>query len=590
MEEKRKIFGLIIGIIGFIAVIAGLTYAYISINTTNNSTVDASLSCVDIVYSKGTDVEVSDVNFVSGYTYSDVNTTVTFYKSNTCNSNVEGTISIYTNATTSSTLLSSGVLKYTIVKNTNPEEVFTGYINSTGDTDVNIGLLESTETTYTVYLWLEENSSVTLEDITEASYSGYVHASAKNTSTFVINPFENAVLDTEAGVDFSKTSIENDTNGVYILSGTENDTYPIYYYRGGGTDTTTGEELVKNNLIYAGFCWKIVRTTNKGGLKLIYNGVPSSGTCNNTGEDSQIGTSAFNSSRNSLAYLGYMYGQVYTHNSKTLSSDTTAYVFGNTATYSGGTYTLSNTLTTSGTWSNDYTTLNNDHYTCWTTGTTCTSLYYVYRTGSASAYYITLSGGTMVEGALSAMLDNNTTDSTIKTAVDNWYASNMTSYTNELEDAIYCNDRSISNYAGWNPNGGQISSSTLSMGPYSRNYDNNNPSLNCTRDIDQFTVSSANGNGDLTYPVGLLTEDEVALAGAAKTTNASYYLYHDSNDWTISPAGYNSPYAYVFRYSSARILSVHSAQSYSVRPVITLAKGYSISSGEGITTNPYVVN
>ena len=34
----------------------------------------------------------------------------------------------------------------------------------------------------------------------------------------------------------------------------------------------------------------------------------------------------------------------------------------------------------------------------------------------------------------------NTIDSKIKTEIDSWYASNMTAYTNQLEDTVWCND------------------------------------------------------------------------------------------------------------------------------------------------------
>ena len=189
VEDIRKIVGTIIGIVCFIALIAGLTYAMYTYNVSNNTVVDASGSCVNIAYSKGIDVNTSSVDFVSGYTYSDVNTTVTFNKSNSCDSNVVGIISIYTDSTTSSSLYTGlgnhGVLKYTIVKNTATPVVYTGYISNTGDTNVDIGFLENTTTTYTVYLWLEEDATgtITNDTISQASYSGYIHASVKLTST-----------------------------------------------------------------------------------------------------------------------------------------------------------------------------------------------------------------------------------------------------------------------------------------------------------------------------------------------------------------------------------------------------------------------
>ena len=38
----------------------------------------------------------------------------------------------------------------------------------------------------------------------------------------------------------------------------------------------------------------------------------------------------------------------------------------------------------------------------------------------------------------------NTNDSEIKKFIDSWYEENMTEYTNQLEDTVWCNDRSIS--------------------------------------------------------------------------------------------------------------------------------------------------
>ena len=51
--------------------------------------------------------------------------------------------------------------------------------------------------------------------------------------------------------------------GVYLRAGTQNDDYPIVYYRGA---------VENNNVVFNNKCWKAVRTTNTGGVKLIYNG------------------------------------------------------------------------------------------------------------------------------------------------------------------------------------------------------------------------------------------------------------------------------------------------------------------------------
>ena len=56
-------------------------------------------------------------------------------------------------------------------------------------------------------------------------------------------------------------------------------------------------------------CWKIIRTTETGGIKIIYNGTPIDGKCETqTGEATQIGSSSFNESYDDNAFAGYMYG------------------------------------------------------------------------------------------------------------------------------------------------------------------------------------------------------------------------------------------------------------------------------------------
>ena len=109
----------------------------------------------------------------------------------------------------------------------------------------------------------------------------------------------------------------------------------------GSTETFNGNEEVyyyygaaaNNNVIFGDYCWKIVRTTDTGGVKLLYNGVPSEdGKCANTGNASQLtkeqmntsGVSvAFNKSSSSPADVGYMNNTRYTYNSKSMTSSKT---------------------------------------------------------------------------------------------------------------------------------------------------------------------------------------------------------------------------------------------------------------------------
>ena len=98
------------------------------------------------------------------------------------------------------------------------------------------------------------------------------------------------------------------------------------------------------------------------------------------------------------------------------------------------------------------------------------------------------------------------------------------------------------------------------------------------------------GNGDLTSPVGVLTDDEVFLAGGINSNlNYNYYLYTGNAYWTMSPYYFNGSYAFVRRVDTVGGVSYYSVSgSYGVRPVINL-KPNSLTSGDGSASNPFLV-
>ena len=504
-----------------------------------------------------------------------------------------------------------------------------------------------------------------------------------------------------------KKRAKTDTTYLALYTGEGADTYAksVYYYKG---------NVQNNNVLFGGFCWKIVRTTETGGVKIVYNGVQKdevpispveqssytnisndatypytfdstsktwvstnktdsatgtitftvatvgdyylsydvsseegydkakfykngtaigdsngySGTtfgsivltglttsdvikveytkdsssasgsdtvtfsigkvigdpvksCNNTGIDSQIGTSKFNSDYISPAYVGYMYNTVYTYSGKSMSSQSNI-VFGNSFTYANGTYTLTDTKTVA-TWSSGYNTINNNHYTCMTTGTTCSSINYVYYADSESAYYITLTNGKSVNDALNEMLyadDVNTKDSTIKTYIDSWYESNLASYQDKLEDTVFCNYRSMNNESsnGWNPNGGSTST-ILEF----KNYNTNNQSLVCTNETDRFSMS--NPKAKLKYPIGLLSLPELKLAGYG----SSHYYNNGQEVWLAYPSDLYNSSTYVGLTGSGGFMVNFANDSNGVRPSVSLKPNTYFSSGDGSFTNPFVI-
>ena len=370
-----------------------------------------------------------------------------------------------------------------------------------------------------------------------------------------------------------KKRAKTDTTYLALYTGEGADTYanPVYYYKG---------NVQNNNVLFAGFCWKIVRTTETGGVKMVYNGVQKNRSCNNTGTDSQIGTSKFNEKNNSLAYAGYMYNPVYPTSYKSMSSQSNI-VFGNSFTYNNGTYTLTDTKTVA-TWSSGYNTIDNNHYTCMTTGTTCSSVYYVYYTISDFAYYITLENGKSVDDAFEILYaDNvNKNDSTIKNYIDKWYESNLASYEDKLEDIVFCNDRGILKLNGWNPNGGSTTSALQF-----KNHNKSNKSLVCTNETDRFSIS--NPKAKLKHPIGLLSVPELSLSGYSNANG--HYLNNGQSFWLVSPNYFWYAEVRVWVASSEGLDGGYLLNSMGVRPSVSLKPNTYFSTGDGSFTNPFVI-
>ena len=276
-----------------------------------------------------------------------------------------------------------------------------------------------------------------------------------------------------------------------------------YYYRGNVTN---------NYVLFADKYWRIVRINGDGTVRVIYDGT-SAHANGESSTDRQIGTSAFNSSSNDNAYVGYMYGSA-----------------------------------------------------------------------NASTYQATHA---------------NTNNSTIKAYLDNWYKTNIVGTTNEqyVADNVFCNDRSISSNkpnSGYNNLGYGTNATAYRWyyEPASSDSYNSNMRLTCPQKNDAFTVSdTTNGNGALTYPVGLLSYDEIVLAGAWNVSNSGYYLY--SGQWWWA----SSTYRFGVKYADVRLVSSDGRANYSdyvnnndgVRPVFNL-KAEVLAQGSGTASDPYRIS
>ena len=584
--DKNKKYLIIITLLLVMCTGISISYAFFKVASSNNKanstvTINGAALCMSLQLSSSNvtlsneyAVPVSDAKALSTDTYK---TSVTIKNNCTTSQsfnlllvpNSSNTMPIkalkYALAEDGSTLTSGTLISNEYTLDSTIQKQLLSIKNETLKNGFSIGsgtVSANTTKTFNLYLWIDKNEGGLGNGSTmDKTLNAYLALGSGSTVG-------------ELKTDLYHT-IENrynqDKTYLSLYTGEGADTYanPVYYYKG---------NVQNNNVLFGGFCWKIVRTTETGGVKIVYNGVLTNGSCNNTGEASTIGTSAFNTNYNSPAYVGYMYNTVYTYSSKSMSSQSNI-VFGNSFTYENGTYTLTDTITVS-TWSSGYNTINNNYYTCFTTGTLCKEIYYVYYTDSSTAYYITLTNGNSVNDALNEMLyadDVNTKDSTIKAYIDSWYENNLINYTDKLEDTIFCNDRSISDLNGWNPNGGSATNA-LQFKNFS-----SISSLMCINKTDRFCM--INEKAKLKYPIGLLSMPELRLANYGD----SHYFNNGQDIWVGSPDYFGNNAARNRGLNTSGTSNAFVNKTLGIRPSVSLKPETEYSSGDGSFTNPFVV-
>ena len=193
----------------------------------------------------------------------------------------------------------------------------------------------------------------------------------------------------------------------------------------------------------------------------------------------------------------------------------------------------------------------------------------------------------------------NTNNSTIKTANDNWYKTNIADagYSQYIADAIYCADRQVASVPSMGLSGNGTGTQETGYGLFNRVEfspegmpTNVTPSLKCPQANDKFTVTSSLGNGDLTYPVGLLTVDEGLFSGGTlMNENTYYYLFSGRSYWTMSPYGFFYGHSLVWNVDSSGNLNAnYVSDSSALRPVISLKSDITFS-GNGSMTEPFEI-
>ena len=547
MDNNKKV-KIYIGLLITVTILIGVTYAYYRLyKTQTNDNVIGTRSCLDTSFTEDTsEIILSDafpIDDSDGLQEDPFSFTLT----NNCDSYVDVQITLYSEYRTST---SSTYLKDDYVKvNLSPKGATTGTSNilsshSLGDIDTTrkayileeTGLKGNETKSYDLRLWM--NSETTNEQGLNKTWKGKIIVTvtaAKEPPTFA----ETILANNEVKTPTTTPGAEISSSTEAVLASAEDDYGTSYYFRG----------AVTNNFVeYANMCWRIVRITGNGAIKLVlynYNGltdsntIPSSSTpCSVTGDYLAFaryeGTSyytKFNDKYNDNAYVGFMYG----------------------------------------------------------------------KTG-ANSYNETHA---------------NTNASTILTNLNKWYTNVLSKQTNfkdsQLADTIWCNDKSVVTDTTFNPNSLTLGTNygyATNTNYYSANKrlvqasswsaGGTGPSLICPNDnnggkLSKLTVSDTKyGNGNLDKKIGLLTADELALAGyAGVLQNSTTYLQENATDtwwWSLSPGRFDGSGAYVWRVgnSAGGFADGGVSGAGGFRPSISLKSTTNVT-GDGTSDTPYKI-
>ena len=562
MDNNKKV-KIYIGLLITVTILVGVTYAYYRLyKTQTNDNVIGTRSCLDTSFTEDTsEIILSDafpIDDSDGLQEDPFSFTLT----NNCDSYVNVQITLYSEYRTST---SSTYLKDDYVKvNLSPKgltKASSDILNtlSLGDIDTTrkgyileeTGLKGNETKSYDLRLWM--NSETTNEQGLNKTWKGKIIVTVTAAKEPV--PAPDGWYDASSGTllaalrDKNTLSEPLTTPGAKIsadtealLASTEDDYGTSYYFRG----------AVTNNFVeYANMCWRIVRVTGDGSIKLVlynYNGLtstnntPSSSTpCNVTGDtyayarfEGDTYKSEFNSSYNDNAYVGLMYG--------TAGASSYAATHANT--------NPSTILTNLNKW-----------YT---------------NVLSKQANF--------KDSQLADTIWCNDKSVVTDTAFNpgNWTLGTNYGYGTNVN--YYSATKRLVQASSWSAGG-------------------TGPSLICPNDnnggkLSKFTVSDTTyGNGALSgyAKVGLLTADEIAFAGGAyNAPNSTYYIKENTNSswwWALSPLGFDGSDDCVWVVDgrgSDLVDGNVNFNGFGGRPSLSLQSGVKIS-GDGTATSPYKI-
>ena len=502
---------------------------------------------LDITFAGGSAINITNLSPMTDSTAKNqTNNLYTFSIANTGTVPYKFTVKLENNPSYTSNLLPHKYIRYSL------NNAAVKFVSDNSGV-IEIGTIEAgTTNNYSLRLWVADAETYKLPDST-LGQEIHLKINVDGKAGVIPAPAPDGWYDASSGtllaaikrdntvtVPTTTPGAEVSSSTEAVLASTEDDYGTSYYFRG----------AVTNNFVeYANMCWRIVRVTGDGSIKLVlynYNGLTSTNNtpsssmpCNVTGNDYAFArhegdtyTSKFNSNYNDNAYIGLMYG----------TADATSYTAAQANT------NASTILTNLNKW-----------YT----------------------------------NVLSKQANFN--DSQL---ADTIWCNDKSVVT---DTALNPNGLTLGTNYGYARNANYYNATKRLVQASSGSADGTGPSLICPNDnnggkLSKFTVSDTEyGNGNLDKKIGLLTADEIAFAGGVfNTPNSTYYIKGNAISgfwWALSPSYFDGSYAYVWGVSgSGYLVNGYVDDAGGGRPSLSLQSGVKISSsGIGSATNPYKI-
>ena len=514
IKKKQKRVMIYVMIISLICVV-GVSYAFFTagMSSETSTTVRADAGTMKITYNGGTNIDLVGI-----YPKDDVwaTKTITVTGNNTTDAEMYYKLTLVVD---SNTFTRSDPLQYELVStNTSTNGEIISNISKTDITGTSIELgsgkfAKANNASHTYELKIYYPKKTTSQNANQgAAFSAHVEITSAKAPT-VSTLAQTILAKNEVKAPITTPGAAISTASEALLASAEDDYGTSYYFRG----------AVTNNYVeFANKCWRIVRVAGDGSVKLILHNDNATGAANpcdaaNNSTSAAFAryngttyTSAFNSSYNDNAYVGFKYG-----------------------------------------------------------------------TPGSSTY---------------AATHANTNNSTILTNLETWYTNNLKTYADAIADTEWCNDKTNvtdTTYDPWNLNWDPYG---LGVGGHETYYDamqrlisksnsagGTGPSLKCNGELSKITSK-----------VGLITADELALAGYAYgLQNTTTYLQENATDtwwWSLSPSNFIGGRASVWSVtgSNGSFDGGSVEVAFGVRPSISLESTTNVT-GDGTSENPYKV-